>query len=190
MAKLQNPVLPGFNADPSFVRGLDDAGNVVYFIANSTFEWFSGVQIHRSYNIVDWELVARPPDSVELLDMKGNPDSGGIWALDLSYADGLWYLVYTDVKVTECTYKDCANYLTTAPSIFGPWPTPVHLRNSRFGALLFHDADGRKYLVNMYWDPRKYKLRAYSSRPNTRMNQGGACCRRLVALSTREQMSS
>ncbi|MDR1862113.1 MAG: glycoside hydrolase family 43 protein [Candidatus Ancillula sp.] len=154
---LSNPVLPGFNADPSFVRGLDEFGNTVYYIANSTFEYFPGVQIHRSYDLLNWELVARPLDSVELLDMKGDPDSGGIWAPDLSYADGKWWLIYTDVKVTEGSFKDCTNYLTTADSVFGPWSTPVKLTNSGFDASLFHDEDGKKYLVNMYWDPREYK---------------------------------
>lgn len=157
MAKLTNPVLPGFNADPSFVRGIDENGNTVYYIANSTFEWFPGVQIHRSYDLINWELVARPLDNLNLLDMKGDPDSGGIWAPDLSYCNGMYYLVYTDVKVTEGSYKDCANYLTTSTSIFGPWSEPIHLTNSGFDASLFHDTDGKKYLVNMYWDHREYK---------------------------------
>jgi xylan 1,4-beta-xylosidase len=47
--------------------------------------------------------------------MKGNPSSGGIWAPALSYADGQFWLVYTDVKVTEGAFKDMTNYLTTAP---------------------------------------------------------------------------
>jgi xylan 1,4-beta-xylosidase len=156
MTKIQNPILPGFNADPSFCRGVDENGSDVYYIANSTFEWFPGVQIHRSYDLVNWELVCRPLDTIELLDMKGDPDSGGIWAPDLSYSDGLYWLVYTDVKVTEGSYKDCTNYLTTAPSVFGPWSAPVQLTNSGFDASLFHDDTGKKYLVNMYWDSREY----------------------------------
>jgi xylan 1,4-beta-xylosidase len=157
MATIKNPVLPGFNADPSFVRAKDENGNIVYYIANSTFEYFPGVQIHRSYDLVNWELIARPLDTVELLDLKGDPDSGGIWAPDLSFSDGLFWLVYTDVKVTEGCFKDCTNYLITAPSVFGPWSKPVELTNSGFDASLFHDTDGKKYLVNMYWDPREYK---------------------------------
>lgn len=37
MEQIKNPVLPGFNADPSIIR-VDDT----YYIANSTFEWFPG----------------------------------------------------------------------------------------------------------------------------------------------------
>ena len=45
--KIMNPVLKGFNPDPSIVR-VDDT----YYIANSTFEWFPGVQIHESKDLV------------------------------------------------------------------------------------------------------------------------------------------
>ena len=77
--KIVNPVLKGFNADPSIIR----VGNTFY-IANSTFEWFPGVQIHESKDLVNWELITHPLDRVSLLDMRGNNDSGGIWAPDLS----------------------------------------------------------------------------------------------------------
>lgn len=53
---IHNPVLPGFNPDPSFCRVGED-----YYLATSTFEWFPGVQIHHSRGLVSWTLVARPP---------------------------------------------------------------------------------------------------------------------------------
>lgn len=149
--KIVNPVLKGFNADPSIIR----VGNTFY-IANSTFEWFPGVQIHESKDLVNWELITHPLDRVSLLDMRGNNDSGGIWAPDLSYSDGKFWLVYTDVKVTEGAFKDCINYLTTADDIRGPWSEPIRLNGVGFDASLFHDDDGKKYLVQMEWDHREY----------------------------------
>ncbi|MDA9461179.1 Beta-xylosidase [Enterococcus mundtii 3F] len=149
--KIKNPVLTGFHADPSIVR----VGET-YYIANSTFEWFPGVQIYESQDLMNWRLVARPLASVEMLDMKGNEDSGGIWAPDLSYADGKFWLVYTDVKVVNGAFKDCTNYLTTAEKITGPWSQPIRLNGVGFDASLFHDDDGRKYLVQMEWDHREY----------------------------------
>ena len=149
--KIQNPVLKGFNADPSIVRAGD-----TYYIANSTFEWFPGVQIHESKDLVHWQLVTRPLSTIRLLDMKGNADSGGIWAPDLSYADGKFWLVYTDVKVVDGAFKDCTKYLTTAEAIEGPWSDPIHLNGVGFDASLFHDDDGKKYLVQMEWDHREY----------------------------------
>ncbi|GHU46520.1 glycoside hydrolase 43 family protein [Clostridia bacterium] len=153
---ITNPVLTGFNADPSMVRAVDKNGKAVYYIANSTFEWFPGVQIHRSYDLENWELITHPLTTKELLDMRGDPDSGGIWAPDLTYADGLFWLVYTDVKVTEGAFKDCTNYLITAENIEGPWSAPVKLNGAGFDASLFHDDDRKKYLIQMQWDFREY----------------------------------
>ncbi len=146
---IRNPILPGFNPDPSIVRVGDD-----YYIATSTFEWYPGVQIHHSRDLVNWRLVARPLDRADLLDMRGNPDSGGIWAPCLTHADGLFWLVYTDVKRHEGSFKDMHNYLTTCASIDGRWSERVYLNSSGFDASLFHDDDGRKWLLNMEWDYR------------------------------------
>ncbi|WP_071396301.1 glycoside hydrolase family 43 protein [Bacillus tuaregi] len=151
MTKIQNPVLRGFNPDPSMCRAGDD-----YYIAVSTFEWFPGVLIHHSKDLVNWQLVARPLNRVSQLNMKGNPNSGGIWAPALSYADGKFWLIYTDVKVTDGAWKDCHNYLVTCDTVDGDWSEPIRLNGSGFDASLFHDTDGRKYLVNMLWDPRSY----------------------------------
>lgn len=150
--KIKNPVLPGFNADPSFIRVGD-----TYYIANSTFEWFPGVRLHESKDLVHWNLLPSPLSTTTLLDMKGNPASGGIWAPDLSYADGKFWLVFTDVKVTEGAFKDCTNYVTTATDITGPWSDPIAVNGVGFDASLFHDDDGRKYLVQQTWDHREYR---------------------------------
>ncbi|KAF0340343.1 glycoside hydrolase family 43 protein [Pediococcus acidilactici] len=149
--KIVKPVLPGFNADPSMIRVGD-----TYYIANSTFEWFPGVRLHESKDMVHWQLLPSPLSTTTLLDMKGNPASGGIWAPDLSYADGKFWLVYTDVKVTEGAFKDMTNYLTTATDIRGPWSDPIKLNGVGFDASLFHDQNGRKYLVQQTWDHREY----------------------------------
>lgn len=151
MMKIQNPVLPGFNADPSFIRVGD-----TYYIANSTFEWFPGVRLHESKDLVHWQLLPSPLSTTKLLDMKGNPASGGIWAPDLSYADGKFWLIYTDVKITEGPFKDMTNFLTTADDIHGPWSDPIRLNGVGFDASLFHDDDGKKYLVQQTWDHREY----------------------------------
>lgn len=144
---IENPILRGFNADPSFCR-VDDT----YYIATSTFEWYPGVQIHASTDLANWSLVARPLARAGLLDMRGNPDSCGIWAPCLSYADGVFWLVYTDVKRLEGDFKDAHNYITTAPSITGPWSDPVYVNSSGFDPSLFHDGDGRKWFMNMRWN--------------------------------------
>jgi xylan 1,4-beta-xylosidase len=155
---IRNPILRGFNPDPSIVRVGDD-----YFIATSTFEWFPGVQIHHSRDLASWRLLTRPLRRASQLNLLGDPDSCGVWAPCLSYADGLFWLIYTDVKrfgrttvggASGASLRDFHNYLVTSPSIEGDWSDPVYLNSSGFDPSLFHDDDGRKYLLNMLWDHR------------------------------------
>ena len=146
---IHNPILPGFNPDPSICRVGDD-----YYIATSTFEWYPGVQIHHSRDLVNWTLAKRPLDRASQLDMRGNPDSCGIWAPCLSHADGRFWLVYTDVK-RYTGFKDVYNYIVTAPAIEGPWSDPVFVNSSGFDPSLFHDDDGRKWFLNMLWNHRR-----------------------------------
>ena len=158
MPKIQNPILRGFNPDPSIVRVGED-----YYIATSTFEWFPGVQIHHSRDLAHWRLIGRPLERASQLNLLGDPDSCGIWAPCLTHADGQFYLIYTDVKRygravggpnNEGLLRDTPNYLVTATRIEGPWSDPIYLNSSGFDPSLFHDEDGRKYLVNMLWDHR------------------------------------
>ncbi|MFP4355905.1 MAG: glycoside hydrolase family 43 protein [Phycisphaerae bacterium] len=144
-----NPILPGFHPDPSICRVGDD-----FYIANSTFEWFPGVRIHHSRDLKHWRLIGGALDRVSQLDMRGNPDSGGIWAPCLSWADGRFWLIYTNVRSVGPGYKDTPNFLVTSENIEGPWSEPVYLNSSGFDPSLFHDDDGRKWLVNMVWDHR------------------------------------
>lgn len=149
---IHNPVLRGFNPDPSILRVGDD-----YYIATSTFEWFPGVQIHHSRDLVNWRLLTHPLTRVSQLAMRGNGDSGGIWAPCLTYSDGVYYLIYTDVKAFSNTaaFKDTHNYVVTATDIKGPWSEPTYLNSSGFDPSLFHDESGRKWFLNMLWDHRQ-----------------------------------
>jgi xylan 1,4-beta-xylosidase len=145
---ITNPILKGFNPDPSICRVGDD-----YYIATSTFEWYPGVQIHHSRDLVNWRLVSRPLNRASLLDMRGVPDSCGVWAPCLTHADGQFWLVYTRVNRFDGNFKDTHNYLTTCDAIDGEWSEPVYLDSRGFDPSLFHDGD-RKWYLSMIWDHR------------------------------------
>lgn len=142
----KNPILPGFNPDPSIVRVGND-----YYLATSTFEWFPGVQIFHSRDLASWELVARPLNRKSQLDLVGVADSGGVWAPCLSYSNGVFYLAYTIVRNTRSIWRDMRNYLVTCDRIDGDWCEPVFLNGTGHDPSLFHDDDGRKWLVNAQW---------------------------------------
>jgi xylan 1,4-beta-xylosidase len=158
MPDIQNPILRGFNPDPSILRVGDD-----YYIGTSTFEWYPGVQIHHSRDLKHWRLLTRPLRRASQLDMRGDPDSCGIWAPCLSHDGEQFYLIYTDVKrygrtsvggAAGASLRDFHNYLVTAKTIDGDWSDPVYMNSSGFDPSLFHDDDGRKWFVNMLWDYR------------------------------------
>jgi xylan 1,4-beta-xylosidase len=147
---IQNPVLSGFNPDPSFLRVGDD-----YYIATSTFEWYPGVQIFHSKDLVNWDLVARPLNRAALLDLRGNPDSCGIWAPCLSHDGDKFYLVYTNVRRFVGKFNDGHNYITACDTIDGDWCDPWYVNSSGFDPSLFHDDDGKKYFMNVRWNHRE-----------------------------------
>lgn len=144
---IQNPVLKGFNPDPCILRVED-----IYYIAVSSFAWLPGVRVYQSRDLAEWE------HCTDILttqaDLRGNPKDCSIWAPQLSYANGLFYLIYTDVKSTKRPFKDSHNYLITSPAIEGPWSEPVYLNSSGFDPSLYHDEDGHKWLLNELWDYR------------------------------------
>ena len=151
MNQVQNPVLAGFFPDPSICRAGDD-----FYIANSSFEWFPGVPLHHSMDLMNWRFIGHALTRKSQLDLRGISDSAGVWAPSLSYADGQFWLVYTVIRNTGMgrPFKDIGIYLTTAPDISGPWSEPVTLNSIGFDPSLFHDRDGRQWLVNMLWDFR------------------------------------
>jgi xylan 1,4-beta-xylosidase len=148
VAVVQNPILPGFHPDPCILRH-----EGWFYIASSTFEWWPGVQINRSRDLVTWELAGYALTRRSQLDLRGVPDSGGVWAPALSQSDGLFWLIYSDMKSFAGPAKDVRNYLVTAPTIEGPWSDPAYLNSSGFDPSLFHDSDGRKWLLNQLWKP-------------------------------------
>ena len=151
---IHNPILKGFHPDPSIVRVGED-----YYIATSTFEWWPGIRLHHSTDLVNWELIEYPLNRTSQLDLRGVGASQGVWAPCLTYDKGVFYLLYTVVNSFYCNMYDTNNYLVTAADIHGPWSDPIPLNNFGFDPSLFHDDDGRKYMVSMVTDhrvPKKY----------------------------------
>src|SRR3954469_21777038 len=109
---IRNPILSGFHPDPSILRVGDD-----YYLATSTFEWYPGVRIHHSRDLVHWRPLGGVLTERRLLDLQGAGDSRGIWAPALSYVDDQFHLVYTDVSSFASGYWDPQNFIVTASDI-------------------------------------------------------------------------
>lgn len=148
---IQNPILPGFHADPCICRKGND-----FYIAVSSFEWFPGIPIYHSRDMKSWELYSHALQHDREPDLRKLPSAKGIWAPCLTYceADELFYVVYGVMNSMNARYFDVDNYLITAKDPKGPWSEPVYLHSTGFDASMFHDDDGKKYIVALDWETR------------------------------------
>ena len=149
---IQNPILPGFNPDPCVCRRGDD-----FYLAVSTFEWMPGIPIYHSQDLKHWELYTHILTDDETVNLKNLPSAKGIWAPCLTYCEqeDQFYLIYGIMESMNARYFDIDNYLVTAKDIRGPWSEPVYLHSAGFDASMFHDTDGKKYIVSLEWETRE-----------------------------------
>ncbi|PBK59459.1 glycoside hydrolase family 43 protein [Armillaria solidipes] len=139
---LINPILPGFNPDPSV---LSVGSN--YFIATSTFEYFPGVPIYHSTNLVDWELIGHGLTRPLQLSLLGTPSDAGVWAPTLRFHGGVYYLVCTTryVYTPEFRLFPRSFYVSTEDIFVGEWSDPVYFDFLGYDADLFWDTNGDVY---------------------------------------------
>lgn len=149
---IKNPIIKGFNPDPCICRKNDD-----YYLAVSSFEWLPGIPIYHSKDLKNWELYTHVFTEKNNIDLKKLPSSKGIWAPCLTYCEqeDMFYVVYGVMNSMNARYFDVDNFLIKAKDIKGPWSEPVYLHSAGFDASLFHDDDGKKYIVSLEWETRK-----------------------------------
>jgi alpha-N-arabinofuranosidase len=133
----RNPILAGFYSDPSITR----AGNRFYLVS-STFTYFPGIPVLESADLVHWKpignVIARPAG----LDFDGLGLSRGLFAPDIEFHDGTFYVMNTAVD-------SGGNFFATAKNPAGPWSDPVWLKDlDGIDPSLFFDDDGKAYVLN------------------------------------------
>ncbi|RME66952.1 MAG: glycoside hydrolase family 43 protein, partial [Verrucomicrobia bacterium] len=132
----RNPILTGFNPDPSICRVGED-----YYLTTSTFAWFPGLPIYHSRDLVNWRLIGHAIDRPRQLDYTGLTVSRGLFAPAITHHDGIFYITCTMVG-------GGGNFVITATDPAGPWSDPVWLDAGGIDPSLFFDDDGRAWLVN------------------------------------------
>ena len=144
-----NPILRGGYPDPSICR-VDDN----YYIVNSSFEYFPGLPIHHSKDLVNWELVGyglhrkdQVTGAVNLVDVQSN---GGIHAPSLRCRDGKYYIITTNVysPPDSESQTQMVNFIITADDIEGPWSDPQVIDGAPgIDPDVFFDDDGRVWYL-------------------------------------------
>jgi xylan 1,4-beta-xylosidase len=106
-----NPILPGMHPDPTVCR----VGRDVY-LACSSFEYFPGVPIFHSRDLVNWKHLGHALTRRSQLDLTATPCSGGIYAPTLRHDGTTFYLVTTHVER--------GHFVVTAQDPRGAWSDP------------------------------------------------------------------
>lgn len=131
----ENPILPGFYPDPSITRAGDD-----YYLVCSSFEYFPGVPIFHSRDLIHWTQIGHVLDRMSQLDTSSRNSSDGIYAPTIRYWDGTFYMITTDVR-------GIGNFYVTATDPSGPWSDPIVIPYGGIDPSLMFDEDGKVYVT-------------------------------------------
>ncbi|MEK3867205.1 glycoside hydrolase family 43 protein [Paenibacillus sp. FSL H7-0716] len=130
-----NPILPGFYPDPSITRAGDD-----YYLVCSSFEYFPGVPIFHSQDLIHWTQIGHVLNRVSQLDTRKSKSSGGIFAPTIRYHEGTFYMITTEVHGK-------GNFYVTATDPAGPWSDPISIPYGGIDPSLMFDEDGKVYVT-------------------------------------------
>lgn len=143
-----NPIIKGGYPDPSICKVGD-----TFYLVNSSFEYFPGLPIHKSKDLINWELIgyglhreSQASSTVNLVDVQSN---GGIHAPTIRYNKGVYYIISTNVYFdAEKKKADMVNFIITANNPAGPWSDPIHVEGAPgIDPDLFFDDNGRVWYV-------------------------------------------
>lgn len=117
-----NPIFAGDYPDPSILRDDD-----IYYIVNSSFEYYPGLTIWKSSDLINWTPVVNTLYKYV----------GSVWAPDLVKHKNKYYIYFP---------ANNTNYVIWADSINGKWSEPVDLKFGHIDPGHFTDAQGKRYL--------------------------------------------
>ena len=131
----RNPVIPGYHPDPSVCRVGD-----TFYLVNSSFQYFPGVPIFQSKDMVHWQQIGNVLDRESQLPLKGASSWLGIYAPTIRYHEGTYYMITTNVG-------NGGNFMVTARDPRGPWSEPIWLKQQGIDPSLYFE-NGKCYMVS------------------------------------------
>lgn len=131
----RNPVIPGFHPDPSVCRVGED-----YYLVNSSFQFFPGVPLFHSKDLVHWEQIGNCLDRPSQVKLTGAQSWGGIYAPTIRYHEGTFYMITTNVS-------DRGNFLVHTTDPRKEWSEPVWLQQGGIDPSLYFEED-KCYMVS------------------------------------------
>lgn len=131
----RNPVIPGFHPDPSVCKVGDD-----YYLVNSSFQYFPGVPLFHSKDLVNWEQIGNCLSRESQVDLRGANSGSGIFAPTIRYHEGVFYMITTNISGK-------GNFLVHTTDPYGEWSEPVWLEQGGIDPSLYFE-DGKCYMVS------------------------------------------
>ena len=119
-----NPIFAGDYPDPSILRDGD-----TYYIVHSSFEYYPGLMIWKSKDLINWTPVANALHKY----------LGSVWAPDLAKYKGKYYIYFP---------ANNEIYVVVADSINGPWSDPIDLKINNIDPGHVVDDNGKRYLYS------------------------------------------
>ena len=141
--KYNNPILPGFYPDPSICRAGED-----YYLVTSSFEYFPGVPLFHSRDLVHWEQIGHCLTRRSQLEIvKGFPSVSGIFAPTIRFHNNRFYMITTNKALGT---KGGGNFFVYTDDIYGEWSDPVWIDHKGIDPSLFFDDDGKVYYTGAW----------------------------------------
>ncbi|MCL1806691.1 MAG: glycoside hydrolase family 43 protein [Oscillospiraceae bacterium] len=155
MYTYENPIIKGYNPDPSVCRVGED-----YYLVTSSFEYFPGVPVYHSKNLADWTLISHCLTRKEQLVLDDARPSGGIYAPTIRFYNGRFCMTTTNVS-----HK--GNFIVTAPDPRGSWGDPIWIKQGGIDPSIFFDDDGTAYFTSTGSDDGKTGMYLCALHPET-----------------------
>ena len=141
LKKYSNPIRRGFYPDPSIIRVGED-----YYMVNSTFQYFPAIPISHSKDLIHWETIGHAVTDPSWLDLSELEDSRGIWAPDISYYNGTFY-IFATLRLNDWEKPARKQMMVKSDRPEGPYSKPVYLEADAIDPSHFVDDDGTHYMI-------------------------------------------
>ena len=133
--KYQTPIIRGFHPDPSICRVGSD-----YYLVTSTFEYFPGIALFHSRDLVNWKQIGNCITRPGQLDYAKFKDSGGVWAPTIRCYKGRFYVT--------AAIDGMGNMIMHTDDINGEWSAPVWTDFGGIDPSICFDEDEAYYCTN------------------------------------------
>ena len=131
----KNPVIKGFYPDPSVCFA-----NGKYYLVTSTFQYFPGVALFESEDLVNWEQIGYVLTRKNQVELYKINSSGGVFAPTIRYNNGRFYMVTTNDTTHE-------NFYVYTDDIYGEWSDPITVDQGGIDPSLYFE-EGRTYFMS------------------------------------------